>query len=115
MEQLTGKRLEEIAQERIFQPLGMDRTSYIYVLREELKNQYVYGHDKNQRVIPIDEADEAGAAGSMGTTLSNYSKFMESVFKKKLLSEVLFDEMFTQQISINSKQQFGPNALVETK
>ena len=39
---------------------------------------------------------------------------MESVLKKKLISKVLFDEMFTQQISINSKQQFGPNALVET-
>ena len=114
VEKITGKGLEEIAQERIFQPLGMDRTSYIYVLQEEFKNQYVYGHDKNQKIIPFDEADEAGAAGSIGTTLSNYSEFMKSVLKKKLLSEVLFDEMFTQQISINSKQQFGPNALVET-
>ena len=114
VEKITGKGLEKIAQERIFQPLGMDRTSYIYVLKEEFKNQYVHGHDKNQEVIPFDEADEAGAAGSIGTTLSNYSIFMESVLKKKLFSKALLDETFTQQININSKQQFGPNALVET-
>lgn len=114
VEKISGKGLEEIAQERIFQPLHMDRTSYIYVLREELKDAYVYGHDKNQNILPFDEADDAGAAGSMGTTLSDYSKFIESVLKKKLLGNVLSDEIFSKQIPIKSKQQFGPNALVET-
>jgi len=114
VERIMGKGLEEIAQERIFQPLGMDRTSYIYVLQEKFKNQYVYGHYKNQKVVPFDEADEAGSAGSLGTTLSNYSKLIENLLKQKLLSKALFDEMFTQQISINSKQQFGSSALVET-
>lgn len=114
VEKLTGKGLEEIAQERIFQPLGMKRTSYIYVFRDEFKNQYVYGSDKNQKVIPFDEADEAGAAGSLSTTLEDYSKFIEAVMKQKLINKESLDEMFKEQISINSKQQFGPNALVET-
>ncbi len=114
VEKITGKGLEEIAQERIFQPLGMKRTSFIYVLQEEFKNQYVYGNDKNQKVIPFDEADEAGAAGSLGTTLEDYSKFIEAVMKQELISKASFDKMFKEQISINSKQQFGPNALVET-
>lgn len=114
VEKLTGKGLEEIAQERIFQPLGMKRTSYIYVFRDEFKNQYVYGSDKNQNVIPFDESDEAGAAGSLSTTLEDYSKFIEAVMKQKLINKESLDEMFKEQISINSKQQFGPNALVET-
>ncbi|MBO0593933.1 beta-lactamase family protein [Cellulophaga sp. E16_2] len=114
VEKVMGKGLEEMAQERIFMPLGMDRTSYIYVLQEKFKNQYVYGHDKNQNVIPFDEADEAGAAGSLGTTLSDYSKFIRALLKHKLVDKTIFDELFTQQISINSKQQFGPDALIET-
>ncbi len=114
VEKITGKGLEEIAQERIFQPLGMKRTSYIYVLQEEFKNQYVYGNDKNQKVIPFDEADEAGASGTLCTTLEDYSNFIEAIMKHKLINKVSFDKMFKEQISINSKQQFGPNALVET-
>lgn len=114
VEKITGKGLEEIAQERIFQPFNMNRSSYLYVLQERFENQYAYGHDKDQNTIPFDEADEAGAAGSLGTTLANYSIFMEAVLKQKLLNKVLLDEMFTQQVNIKSKQQFGPNALVET-
>ncbi|MEB8346808.1 serine hydrolase [Flavobacteriaceae bacterium KMM 6898] len=115
VEKITGKRLEEIAQERIFQPLGMDRTSYIYVLKERFENQYAFGHDKDQKIIPFDQADEAGAAGSLGTTLADYSKFIESVLKQQSLNKVLLDKIFTQQVNITSKQQFGPNALVDTK
>lgn len=114
VEKITGKGLEEIAQELLFQPLGMDKTSYIYILREKFENQYAYGHDKDQIIIPFDQADEAGAAGSIGTTLANYSKFIETVLKQELLGKAQLDEMFTHQISINSKQQFGPNAWVAT-
>lgn len=114
VEELTRKGLEEIAQERIFKPLVMKRTSYIYVLRDKFKNQYVYGNDKNQKAIPFDEANEAGAAGSLSTSLEDYSKFIEAVMKQELINKESFDEMFKEQISINSKQQFGPNALVVT-
>lgn len=114
IEEITGKGLEEMAQEYIFRPLGMNRTSYIYVLQEKFKNQYVYGHTENQTVIPFDEADGAGAAGSLGTTLADYSKFLEAVLDQKLLQKESYNEMFSKQVSIRSKQQFGPNALVET-
>jgi hypothetical protein len=32
-----------------------------------------------------------------------------------LLSKTLFDELFTQQMSITTRQQFDPDALIETK
>ena len=114
IEGITGKGLEEMAQERIFRPLSMDRTSYIYVLREKFKGQYAYGHTKNQTLVPFDEADDAGAAGSLGTSLADYSRFLQAVLDQKLLQKESYNEMFKQQIPIKSKQQFGPNALVET-
>ena len=114
MEEIAGKGLEEMAQEWIFQPLAMDRTSYHYVLQEGLEDQYAYGHDKDRQVIPFDPADEAGAAGSMGTTLVDYSRFIEAVMKQQLVDKVHWDEMFVQQVGIKSKQQFGPDAWVET-
>ena len=114
LEKLTGKGLEEMAQERIFKPLGMSKTSYIYVWQPGQEQQYAYGHDKKQNVLPKDEADDAGAAGSLGTTLADYSKFLAAVLKQQLLQKGSFNEMFKQQVAIRSKQQFGPNAMVET-
>lgn len=114
IEQVTGKGLEELAQVRIFKPLGMDRTSYIYVWQPGQEQQYVYGHDRSQNPIPKDEVDDAGAAGSMGTTLADYSEFLEAVLNQRLLQEKSYKELFKKQVAIKSKQQFGPNALVET-
>lgn len=56
------------------------------------------------REITFDEADEAGAAGSMQTALVDYSKFVESVLKQKFLDKEQYDELFKGQISINSKR-----------
>jgi len=114
IQEITGKGLEQIAQELLFQPLDMNRTSYIHIFQDKFQNQYAYGHDKNQSVIPFDEADEAGAAGTMETTLTDYSKFIEAVLKQKALNKTQNNEMFQKQIKINSKQQFGPNSLIDT-
>lgn len=114
LEQLTGKGLEEMAQEQIFKPLGMRKTSYIYVWQPGLESQYVYGHDSKGIPLPKDEVDDAGAAGSMGTTLADYSRFLTAVLKQQLLQKESYNELFKQQVVIRSKQQFGPNALVDT-
>jgi CubicO group peptidase (beta-lactamase class C family) len=50
----------------------------------------------------------------METTLADYSKFLVAVMNKKLLKESTFAEMIKPQIRIKSKQQFGPDAKVDT-
>ena len=112
IEQITGKGLEELAREKIFNPLGMDMTSYVWQKRFE--NKYCNGHDSNGAPLPKDTEDEAGAAGSMETSLADYSKFLVSVMNKKLLKEPAFNEMIKPQIRIKSKQQFGPEAKLNT-
>lgn len=114
LEKLTGKGLEEMARERILKPLAMSKTSYIYVWQPEQESTYAYGHDTKQDIIPKDEADEADAAGSMGTTLADYSKFLVAILNQQLLKKDSYNEMFRQQLAIRSKQQFGANAWVET-
>lgn len=114
LEQRTGKGLEQMAQERIFKPLGMHKTSYIYVWQPGQEKEYVYGHDSSEKVLPKDEVDDAGAAGSMGTTAADYTRFLAAVLQKRLLDKEAYQELFKQQVAIRSKQQFGPNALVET-
>lgn len=112
IEEITGKGLEQLANERIFQPLNMDMTSYVWQKRFE--NVYCNGHTVSQEVISKDTEDEAGAAGSMETTLENYSIFMKHLFTLSSQNSTLTDLMFKPNIRIRSKAQFGPLSIEET-
>jgi CubicO group peptidase (beta-lactamase class C family) len=112
IEQITGRGLEDMAQEKIFKPLDMKMTSYVWQKRFE--NNYCNGHTVNQEPLPKDKEDEAGAAGSMETTPEDYSKFLTAFMNHTLLKESSFNEITKQQIRIKSKQQFGPEAKVDT-
>jgi serine-type D-Ala-D-Ala carboxypeptidase/endopeptidase len=114
LEQITGQGLEQLAQHLIFEHLGMDNSSYIYVWPEGQEEKYVYGHDQNEQVLPKDEVDEAGGAGTLATTLADYSKFMTAVMKRQLIQEKSFGQMFSPQVRIKNKRQFGPDALLDT-
>ncbi len=85
IEQITGRGLEDLAREKIFNPLAMNMTSYVWQKRFEKK--YCNGHTATGEVIPKDKEDEAGGAGSMETTLADYSKFLAAVMNKKFLKD----------------------------
>ena len=80
IEQITRKGLEELAQERIFKPLGMEMTSYVW--QQRFENHYCNGHTTEEEVIPKDTEDEANAAGSMETTPEDYAKFIAHILKE---------------------------------
>jgi len=49
----------------------------------------------------------------MSTTLDDYTKFYTALIQHKSLTKASFDEMIKPQVRIRSKQQFGPNALID--
>lgn len=112
VEQILGKGLEQLAQERVFLPLGMDMTSYVW--QERFENNYCHGHTATQAVIEKDREDEAGAAGSMETTPVDYSKFLSKIIELSSNNSEITELMFTPNIRIKSKQQFGPKSLEKT-
>ncbi len=112
IEQITNKGLEELAQERIFKPLQMDMTSYIW--RDRFENQYCNGHTKDGTVIKKDTEDEAGAAGSMETTLEDYSKFIEHILIQTKKKSSITDILFKSNVTIKSKNQFGIQSWQDT-
>lgn len=113
IEKITGKDYETLAQQRVFKPMGMMNTSYIWQKRFE-KN-FSFGHNaKMEPYYDIEKWDKSGAAGSMSTTIDDYTKFYTALIQSKGLTKVSFNEMIKPQIRIRSKQQFGPNALVNT-
>lgn len=112
IEKITGKGLEQLAREYVFDPSRMDMTSYLWQKRFE--NNTCNGHTKDQQVIKIDIADETAAAGSMSTTAIDYSKFMQHILKLSRSKSPITNLMFTPNIQIHSKKQFGLGALETT-
>jgi CubicO group peptidase (beta-lactamase class C family) len=113
IEKITGKGLEQLAREIVFDPLNMNMTSYVW--QERFEDIYCNGHTIEQKVIPKDIEGDANSAGSMETTLEDYSKFLSHILKEVNNNSEVTNLLFDPNIKISSKAQFGPSAFEETK
>ncbi|WP_035644291.1 serine hydrolase [Flavobacterium sp. ASV13] len=109
IEKITGKPLEELAQEKIFKPLGMASSSYKW--QPQFEKDFAYGYDTEGKKQEKDKDNAPRGAGTLETTFEDYSKFIAAVLNKKILKAKSYKEMFSPQIRIHSKNQFGPGAL----
>ncbi len=104
VETVTGSHLEDLAQEKIFKPFGMHHTSFLW--QPDFEKDYALGHDYNGDTITKQRFHTEFAAGSMETTVGDYSRFMIAALQGKRLSAVSKKEMFSQQVGIYTKRQF---------
>lgn len=104
VETITAKPLEILAQEKIFRPLDMYRTSYLW--QPQFENNFAVGHDFNEETLEKSKRTKANAAGSMETTIADYSKFLSGLLRGKLISDKSRKEMTSKQIGIYTKHQF---------
>ncbi|NJB87184.1 CubicO group peptidase (beta-lactamase class C family) [Lewinella marina] len=112
VEEITGKGLEQLARERVFDPLGMEMSSYLW--QDRFEGNYCHGHTTDQGVIPKDVADESAAAGSMETTPVEYARFLEHILTLSREGSPVTGRMFEPGMRIRTKRQFGPGALETT-
>ena len=120
IEKILGKDYETIAQERVFNPLGMASTSYVWQARYE--GHFAYGHNASGQPYPIARRHSPSAAGSMSTTLADFTKFYTALISSQRIAEgsgkgispESFNEMTRTQITIRSVKQFGPLARVDS-
>jgi len=103
VETITHRNLEDLAQEKVFVPLHMTRTSFLWQSRFE--TDYANGHGIEEDTLPKDRYKQQFAAGSMETTIADYTRFVAGVMHKKNLSDKFWNEMLSPQIAINSKKQ----------
>jgi CubicO group peptidase (beta-lactamase class C family) len=104
VETITGKRLEELMEQHVFQPFGMTRTSMVW--QDRFESDYANGYDEYGRSVGAHRWKNADAAGSMQTTVSDLAKFMQAVLQGKGLRERTREQMLSPQIQIASKHQF---------
>lgn len=106
VEAVTNKSLGDLMHERVFQPMGMDRTSMVW--EKSFEDDYANGYDEEERPLGPQRREHAGAAGSMLTTPRDFARFMQGVMKSTGLRAETKDMMLSPQIQILSKHEFPP-------
>jgi CubicO group peptidase (beta-lactamase class C family) len=108
VEEITGKGLEELARARVFEPLGMTRTSYVW--QDAWKENAASPHDQYERPRHLDKRREADAAGSMFTTAGDYARMLVAIIGAEGKRKSTINEMLRSQIAIGYRNMFGPGA-----
>lgn len=111
VETITRTPLRDLMRDRVFRPLGMSRSSMVSEARFE--DDYANGYDEWGRLLGHQQRKTAEAAGSMQTTLRDFTVFMQAVIDGKGLSKRTRELMLSPQIRISSKHQF-PTLSTET-
>jgi CubicO group peptidase (beta-lactamase class C family) len=104
VETITKKPLDALMQERVFQPLGMTRTSMVW--QERFESDFANGYDEYGRSVGAHRWKNADAAGSMQTTISDQARFLQAVMEGRLLKSKTREQIVSPQIQILSKHQF---------
>jgi CubicO group peptidase (beta-lactamase class C family) len=104
VETITGKSVEDLAKEKVFIPFGMYSSSYQWQPVYEKNYALGYGVSgeefKKYRTRPIN------AAGSLETTIADYTRFISAVLQGKGLTPKARQEMLSPQIAITNRRQF---------
>ena len=106
LERKFKKRLEQLADELVFQPLKMEDTNYIWN-KDTDQSRFVTGYDENGTPYEIIKNKNANAADDLHTTVQDYGNFMANILNGGNLKESLYLDMFTKQIATKENKFFG--------
>jgi len=112
LQKVTGQPLEQLMRKSVLGPYGMETSSYTWQPRFE--GHYAVGHRADGTTYPRDKDNAARAASTLETTTDEYTRFMEAVLRGDGLRPESWREMFSPQIRIKTRSQFGPGASEET-
>jgi len=105
VESLTRKGLDELAREKVFGPLGMERTSYLWQPRFE--GEIALDLAGIPPAFQSKIRTEANAAGSLLTTAADYGRFVLAAMEGRSLRPETFAGMLKPQVEISTPSLFG--------
>jgi CubicO group peptidase (beta-lactamase class C family) len=95
LEHLTGKTLNELATEYVFEPFGMPNSWYGW--RESFEGQVTVGHKEDGTPVDVMRYPRANSGYTLMTCAADYVKFLEQLSHGGALKEETFQEMITPQ------------------
>jgi len=112
LEDVIGKPYSQIAQETVFEALGMNNSTFVYPLREELQAKEAMPHDADGIACEPAMTPTALAHGGLMTTPSDLAIFGAELMRAyegtsdRLLSKEMALEMFRKELDLDPKM-FG--------
>lgn len=104
LEEGLGLDIGQEMQRRVFDPLGMTRTSMMW--REDFAGNLADGWDLTGRAEPHDERSMPRAAGSMDTTIEDFARFSAAFVSGRGLTPASRREMVRPHLPITTAAQF---------
>ncbi|MBX3708742.1 MAG: serine hydrolase [Gammaproteobacteria bacterium] len=101
--QRTGKSLEELAQTRLFEPLKMTRTTFLFP--EEGDKAKTHDEAMVPNPIPKQPANNSNAAGSLHTTASDYARFLKACMDDKDFIDLITPQINSMEKDIDAKEK----------
>lgn len=99
VEAVTGKPLNQVMIEQVFQPLGMTESSY--VARPDLAAYFATGYSLDGKGTALFQNTQANAAASLNTNAHDYALFLEAILNGRGLKAATFSQMETPQIAVD--------------
>ncbi len=96
VEKITGKPLNDLITERVFRPLGMPNSSYIW--RNDFDAKTAAPHDAFNNALDKNKPTTANAAASLHTTAPDYAAFVTALLNGTGLKKQTFTAMFSPQV-----------------
>lgn len=106
IEKKLGRTLEDLAQELVFEPAGMNDTRFWWDGSMD-ESRYAKNFDENGNLIETVKYYEANAAANLLTTVEDYGRFVAYVINGAGLDDNLFQDMQKHQVKLRENDFFG--------
>jgi len=109
LEDVLSKPYSQIAQETVFEPLGMKNSTFLYPLKQEFQAREAMPHDEDGIVCEPAMPPTAVAHGGLMTTPTDLAIFAAELMKaykgssSLLLSKETAHQMFSKELDLDPK------------
>ena len=115
IEHITGQKLNQLADQEVFGPLGMIYSSYVW--RDDYPTLHAWGY--NTEMVKGSQGTssyftEGNAAFTLRTNVRDFSLFLEALMEGRGLTPETFKAYFTPQRQIENDSYFGLGIRVTT-
>ncbi len=98
VEHITGEEFNAFMKRMVFDPLGMNDSSYVW--RDSYERSKIYTHNSTGIPLGQNKVTKANPAASLQTTAQDYGRFVAAILKGTGLRKETRGQMLTPQIRV---------------